>query len=354
MVLPLMSDVIDTAAGPPYDAILVLSFGGPEQAEDIVPFLENVTAGRGIPRERLEQVGEHYHLFGGRSPINDQNRALISAVEARLADRGIDLPVYFGNRNWHPMLTDTVRQMADDGITSAIAFVTSATSSYSGCRQYRENIAAAIAAVGERAPTIDKIRQYYDHPGFIEPMVDATRTALDEVPAGSRLVFTAHSIPESMADGSDYVDQLSEASRLIANDLGHGEWDLVWQSRSGPPHIPWLEPDINDHLEALSDAGVPGVVMVPVGFISDHMEVMYDLDTEATATAKRLGLPIARAATASTDARFVEMVIDLVEERRSGTPAKSLGQFEVRPDVCRPGCCPAPTRPAGRPSPAPS
>ncbi len=345
-----MSDVIDTVAGPPYDAILVLSFGGPEKPEDIVPFLENVTAGRGIPRERLEQVGAHYHLFGGRSPINDQNRAIIEVLETRLVDRGIDLPVYFGNRNWHPMLADTVQQMADDGITSAIAFVTSATSSYSGCRQYRENIAAAIAAV-DGAPTIDKIRQYYDHPGFIEPMIDATRRALEEVPEGARLVFTAHSIPESMAETSDYVAQLREASRLIAEALDHDDWDLVWQSRSGPPHIPWLEPDINDHLDLLAETGTTGVVMVPVGFISDHMEVMYDLDTEATATAERLGLPIARAATASTDVRFIDMIVDLIEERRTGGPTAALGSLEVRPDVCRPGCCPPPRRPAGRPSP---
>jgi ferrochelatase len=332
-----------------YDAILLVSFGGPEAPDEIVPFLENVTRGRGIPRERLEQVGQHYHLFGGRSPINDQCRELIAALEPALTESGIDLPVYWGNRNWRPMLQDTVQQMADDGIKHAIAFVTSATSSYSGCRQYRENILAAREAV-DGAPMIDKIRQYYDHPGFIEPMIDNVRSALASVPEGSRMVFTAHSIPMSMSSTSDYEAQLAEASRLIAEAVGHGEWDLVWQSRSGPPQVPWLEPDVNDHLESLvDDAGVPGVVIVPVGFISDHMEVMYDLDTEAKATAERLALPFARAATVGTDPRFVAAIVELIEERRSGAPKRALGTLEIRPDVCRENCCPAPQRPAGRP-----
>jgi len=332
-----------------YDAILLISFGGPEAPDEIVPFLENVTRGRGIPRERLEQVGQHYHLFGGRSPINDQCRELIAALEPALTESGIDLPVYWGNRNWTPMLQDTVQQMADDGIKHAIAFVTSATSSYSGCRQYRENILAAREAV-DGAPMIDKIRQYYDHPGFIEPMIDNVRSALASVPEGSRMVFTAHSIPMSMSSTSDYEAQLAEASRLIAEAVGHGEWDLVWQSRSGPPQVPWLEPDVNDHLESLvDDAGVPGVVIVPVGFISDHMEVMYDLDTEAKATAERLALPFARAATVGTDPRFVAAIVELIEERRSGAPKRALGTLEIRPDVCRENCCPAPQRPAGRP-----
>ena len=332
-----------------YDAILLVSFGGPEAPEDIVPFLENVTAGRGIPRERLEQVGAHYHLFGGRSPINDQCRDLIAALKPALKEAGIDLPVYWGNRNWTPMLTDTVQQMADDGIRHALAFVTSATSSYSGCRQYRENIIAAREAV-DGSPAIDKIRQYYDHPGFIEPMIDNVRTALASVPAGSRLIFTAHSIPSSMASTSDYEAQLREASRLIAAGVDHDDWDLVWQSRSGPPQVPWLEPDVNDHLEALVDgSGIPGAVIVPVGFISDHMEVMYDLDTEAKATAERLGLPFARAATVGTDQRFVAAIVELIEERRSGAPQRALGELEIRPDFCRENCCPAPQRPARRP-----
>ena len=331
-----------------YDAILLVSFGGPEAPDEVVPFLENVTRGRGIPRERLEQVGEHYFLFGGKSPINDQCRALIDALRPALTEAGINLPVYWGNRNWHPMLTDTVRQMADDGVTKALAFVTSATSSYSGCRQYRENIIAACEAV-DGAPEIHKIRQFYDHPGFIEPMIDNVAQCLDDL-ADARLVFTAHSIPISMADTSDYVAQLTEASRLVALGVGHDDFDLVWQSRSGPPHIPWLEPDINDHLESLNESGVGSVVVVPIGFISDHMEVMFDLDTEATATAERLGMAMRRASTVGTDPRFVAGIVELIEERRSDGPVRALGTLEVRPDFCRVDCCPAPQRPASRPT----
>ena len=238
-----------------YDAILIVSFGGPEAPEEVVPFLENVTRGRNIPRERLEQVGEHYFLFGGKSPINDQCRELVSALRSALTEADIDLPVYWGNRNWRPMLTDTVQQMADDGVEHAIAFVTSATSSYSACRQYREDIARAQEAVGESAPRIDKIRQFYDHPGFIEPMIDNVAQSLAQAP-DARLVFTAHSIPMSMASTSDYEAQLREASRLVSEGVGHDDYDLVWQSRSGPPQVPWLEPDINDHLESLNGDGV--------------------------------------------------------------------------------------------------
>lgn len=337
-----------------YDAILIVSFGGPEAPDEVVPFLENVTKGRGIPRERLEEVGAHYHLFGGKSPINDQCRALISALEVELLDHGIDLPVYWGNRNWAPMLEDTVQQMADDGITQAIAFVTSATSSYSACRQYREDIERARSVVGESAPVIHKIRQYYDHPGFIDPMVDNVSAALDslgEDGIDARLVFTAHSIPTSMASTSDYEAQLAESSRLVAERAGRTEkqkqnFDLVWQSRSGPPQVPWLEPDINDHLESLSEAGTAAVVVIPIGFISDHMEVMFDLDTEALATAGRLNLPYARASTVGVDPRFITAIVELIEERRVGGPIKALGSLEVRPDFCAPGCCPAPVRPA--------
>ena len=331
-----------------YDAILLVSFGGPEAPEDVVPFLENVTRGRGIPRERLEQVGEHYFLFGGKSPINDQCRALIDALTPALVEAGIDLPIYWGNRNWHPMLNDTVQQMADDGVKKALAFVTSATSSYSGCRQYRENIIAACEAV-DGAPEIHKIRQFYDHPGFIEPMIDNVAQCLDDL-ADARLVFTAHSIPMSMADTSDYVAQLTEASRLVALGVGHDDFDLVWQSRSGPPHIPWLEPDINDHLEALAHNGTKSAIVIPIGFISDHMEVMFDLDTEATATAERLGMAMRRASTVGTDPRFIEGIVELIEERRSGGPVRALGTLEVRPDFCRVDCCPAPQRPASRPT----
>ena len=337
----------------PYDAILIVSFGGPEAPDEVVPFLENVTRGRNIPRERLEQVGEHYFLFGGKSPINDQCRAIIAELEPALADAGIDLPVYWGNRNWAPMLTDTVQQMADDGITNAIAFVTSATSSYSACRQYRENIEAARDAVGDSAPVIHKIRQYYDHPGFIEPMIDNVRSALDSVSDDARLVFTAHSIPISMSSTSDYVAQLNEASRLVAAGVGRDDFDLVWQSRSGPPQVPWLEPDINDHLEALHGQGTTSVVVIPIGFISDHMEVMFDLDTEAIATAERLGMGFARASTVGTDPRFIAAIVELIEERRSNGPVRALGGLAVRPDFCAADCCPAPQRP-GRPQPAAS
>ena len=327
-----------------YDAILIVSFGGPEAPEEVVPFLENVTRGRNIPRERLEQVGEHYFLFGGKSPINDQCRELVSALRSALTEADIDLPVYWGNRNWRPMLTDTVQQMADDGVEHAIAFVTSATSSYSACRQYREDIARAQEAVGESAPRIDKIRQFYDHPGFIEPMIDNVAQSLAQAP-DARLVFTAHSIPMSMASTSDYEAQLREASRLVSEGVGHDDYDLVWQSRSGPPQVPWLEPDINDHLESLNGDGVDSVVVIPIGFISDHMEVMFDLDTEAMATAERLGMTLVRASTVGTDHRFIEAIIELVEERRSNGPVRALGTLDVRPDVCAPGCCPAPSRP---------
>lgn len=337
-----------------YDAILIVSFGGPEAPDEVVPFLENVTRGRGIPKERLEEVGAHYHLFGGKSPINDQCRALISALEDTLPGHGIDLPVYWGNRNWTPMLTDTMQQMADDGITQAIAFVTSATSSYSSCRQYREDIERARAEVGDAAPIVHKVRQYYDHPGFIEPMVDNATVALDslgEVADRARFVFTAHSIPISMSSTSDYEAQLREASRLIAERSGRSEaqrseFDLVWQSRSGPPQVPWLEPDINDHLEALSASGTEAVVVIPVGFVSDHMEVMFDLDTEALATANRLELPYARAGTVGTDPRFIAAIVELIEERRNDGPVRALGNLDVRPDFCVPGCCPAPQRPS--------
>lgn len=327
-----------------YDAILIVSFGGPEAPEEVVPFLENVTRGRNIPRERLEQVGEHYFLFGGKSPINDQCRELVSALRSALTEADTDLPVYWGNRNWRPMLTDTVQQMADDGVEHAIAFVTSATSSYSACRQYREDIARAQEAVGESAPRIDKIRQFYDHPGFIEPMIDNVAQSLAQAP-DARLVFTAHSIPMSMASTSDYEAQLREASRLVSEGVGHDDYDLVWQSRSGPPQVPWLEPDINDHLESLNGDGVDSVVVIPIGFISDHMEVMFDLDTEAMATAERLGMTLVRASTVGTDHRFIEAIIELVEERRSNGPVRALGTLDVRPDVCAPGCCPAPSRP---------
>ncbi|GAA1155378.1 ferrochelatase [Nocardioides aquiterrae] len=344
----------------PYDAVLLVSFGGPERPEDVVPFLENVTRGRGIPRERLEEVGEHYFLFGGRSPINDQNRAFLTALREDLAGAGVDLPVYWGNRNWDPYLTDTVRQMAADGVTRAACFVTSAYSSYSSCRQYRENLFDAVASV-ENAPQLDKLRLYFNHPGFVEPVVDAALTALADLPEdvreGAHLAFVTHSIPESMAEGSGpdgdaYVEQhLSVAAEVverIRQETGRRHpHALVYCSRSGAPHVPWLEPDINDHLERLQADGAAGVVMVPIGFVSDHMEVVYDLDTEALATAEKLGLPATRAATAGVDPRFVAAVRDLLLERAAVERGEevvraTVGGLPACWDRCAPGCCPNP------------
>ncbi len=344
----------------PYDALLLVSFGGPEAPADVVPFLENVTRGRGIPRERLEEVGQHYHLFGGRSPINDQNREFLAALREDLAGAGIDLPVYWGNRNWDPYLTETVQQMAADGITRAACFLTSAYSSYSGCRQYRENLADAVADVPD-APRLDRLRQYFNHPGFIEPVVDATLTALSELPERVRdhahLTFVTHSIPEAMNDasgrsGKAYEHQhrsaMAEVVDRIRQETGrrnpHG---LVYCSRSGPPQVPWLEPDVNDHLEKLAADGVPGVVMIPIGFVSDHMEVIYDLDTEAMETAGKLDLPAVRAATPGVDPRFVSMVRDLLVERaateRGESPRRTaVGSLQAWWDLCGVGCCPNP------------
>ncbi|GAA1761134.1 ferrochelatase [Luedemannella helvata] len=334
-----------------YDAFLLLSFGGPEGPEDVLPFLENVTRGRGIPPERLAEVAGHYRRFGGVSPINQQCRDLIAAVRPALADAGVDLPIYWGNRNWHPMLADTVARMRDDGVRHALAFVTSAFGSYSACRQYLDDIAAARRAVGPGAPVISKIRHFHDHPGYVRPHADALRDALAKVTAAAdgpvRIAFTAHSIPTAMAatagpTGRRYEAQLRETASLVAGDL---PWDLVWQSRSGSPHTPWLEPDINDHLVALADAGAAGVVVSPIGFVSDHLEVIWDLDTEAAATAAKLGLAYARAATPGTDPRFVTMIVDLVRERlEPGSPRAALGSVPTW-DECPLGCCPAPRRP---------
>ncbi|HEY8472021.1 MAG TPA: ferrochelatase [Natronosporangium sp.] len=332
-----------------YDAFLLLSFGGPERPADVLPFLQNVTRGRRVPPERLAEVAEHYQHFGGVSPINEQCRALLAALQTEFAEHGLSLPQYWGNRNWHPMLADTLATMRDDGIKQALAFVTSPYGSYSSCRQYLEDIAAARAAVGPRAPVVHKLRHYHDHPGFVEPFADATRQALASLePAPrerTRLVFTAHSIPEQMArdagpEGGRYQAQLAETAALVAKlaapDL---PYDLVWQSRSGPEHVPWLEPDINAHLESLAAAGVEAVVVSPIGFISDHLEVVWDLDTEAADTAKRVGLAYARAATPGVDPRFVTMVRELVQERLTGTTdRRRLGTLPVW-DACPGHCC---------------
>jgi ferrochelatase len=299
-----------------YDALLIVSFGGPEKRDDVIPFLENVLRGRNVPRERMLAVAEHYYHFDGRSPINDQNRALIEALRSV-----IKLPIYWGNRNWHPLLADTVRQMQEDGIKHAVAFVTSAFGSYSGCRQYIEDIERARGQL-----RIDKIRPFSAHPKFLEAMTDRVRAALAELPQG-RLVFTAHSVPRSMADSSPYVGELERAAAAVASAVGRDSWKLVYQSRSGPPGQPWLEPDIGDYLrEIRSD-----VVIVPIGFLSDHMEVLYDLDTEARAVCEELGVKMVRAGTAGTHPAMIEMIAEFVHQEH--TP-------------CAEGCCPAPQRPA--------
>lgn len=374
-----MSDQLRAAASPPadglaapYDALLLLSFGGPEGPDDVVPFLENVTRGRGIPRERLKEVGQHYFGFGGVSPINGQNRELLDALRKDFAEHGLDLPVYWGNRNWAPYLDDVLREMAADGRRRIAVLATSAYASYSGCRQYRENLADALAALAAdgvaELPQVDKLRHYFNHPGFVQPMIDGVLAALESLPqevrSGAHLAFTTHSIPTAAADtsgpveehtadgeGGAYVKQHLDVAQVIA-DAVRAEtgtelpWELVYQSRSGAPHVPWLEPDICDHLEALHGAGAPAVVMVPIGFVSDHMEVLYDLDTEATAKAAELGLPIARSATVGADPRFAAAVRELVLERAAterGEPVErcALGLLGPSHDLCAVGCCPA-------------
>lgn len=342
--------------GVSFDALLLLSFGGPEGPEDVLPFLHNVTRGRGIPDGRLAAVAEHYVHFGGISPINEQNRALLAALRTELAGAGLDLPVYWGNRNWKPYVADAVRQMRYEGIQRALVFATSATASYSSCRQYREDLAQARRVAGDGAPELVKLRHFFDHPGFVAANVDGVRAALESLPAdrrdGARLVFTAHSIPVSMNDSSGphadglYAAQQRETARLVAEAIrGEGaEFDLVWQSRSGPPQVPWLEPDVNDHLRALAASGVTAVVVAPTGFVSDHMEVRWDLDHEARETAAELGLAYARAATANTHPAFVAGIRELVEERVRGVPPRSLGRLGLCGIDCPAGCCPVPQR----------
>ncbi|MFD5816898.1 ferrochelatase [Streptomyces sp. NPDC127038] len=362
-----MPEVLDAT---PYDALLLLSFGGPEGPDDVVPFLENVTRGRGIPKERLKEVGQHYFLFDGISPINGQNRALLDALRKDFAGHGLDLPVYWGNRNWAPYLTDTLREMATDGRRRILVLATSAYASYSGCRQYREDLAGALAALegeGLEPPRVDKLRHYFNHPGFVEPMTEGVLASLADLPedvrAGAHLVFTTHSIPvtaadtsgpaEGHGDGGAYVRQHLDVARLIAEAVREKTgtdhpWKLVYQSRSGAPHIPWLEPDICDHLEELHGAGATAAVMAPIGFVSDHMEVLYDLDTEARAKVRDLGLPVRRSATVGSDPRFAAAVRDLVLERAAAESGRevarcALGALGPSHDLCPVGCCPART-----------
>jgi protoporphyrin/coproporphyrin ferrochelatase len=339
-----------------YDALLLVSFGGPDGPDDVLPFLENILRGRNVPRERMLQVAEHYSHFGGRSPINEQNRQLIAAVERDLAENGPRLPVYWGNRNWHPLLPDTLRQMAADGVERALAFVTSPFSSYSSCRQYREDISRAQQQFGPSAPQVDKLRTFFNHPGFIEPMVERTSAALQQIPPArcesTPLIFTAHSIPIAMAQNSRYEEQLRESCRLVVERLGDSlslrertgvrvNWHLVYQSRSGSPQQPWLGPDVGEFIEHQhARSPLKDVVVVPIGFVSDHMEVLYDLDTEVRQLCRRLDINMVRAATVGTHPRFVQMIRELVVERISEAPEPlALGGLGPSHNICPDDCC---------------
>jgi len=355
-------DPTPATAGPPvaelpYDAILVLGFGGPEGPDDVMPFLENVTRGRNVPRARLLEVAEHYYHYGGVSPINQQCRDLITALKPELERRRLDLPIYWGNRNWHPMLEATMAEMNSAGVKRALALVLSAYSSYSGCRQYREDIQRARRSVGEdRAPRVDKVRVWYNHPDWIAVNAERVREGLNQLPealrAAARIAFTAHSIPTSMATNCHYERQLQETCRLVTEALGIPEdrWSLVYQSRSGRPSDPWLEPDILDHLRMLRDEGVGAVVVQPIGFLSDHMEVLFDLDEEAREVSEELGLRMVRAGTAGTHPTFISMLGELITERvEAHSDRRATGRFGPNHDVCPPHCCPPPNRPQPRP-----
>jgi ferrochelatase len=333
-----------------HDAILIVSFGGPESTEEVIPFLENVLRGRNVPPERMLAVAEHYYHFGGRSPINQQIRELIAALEKDLAQHGPNLPVYWGNRNWHPRLAETLQKMKQDGVRRALAFVTSAYSSYSGCRQYREDIARAQNEVGAGAPEIDKLRAFFNHPKFIEATEDRVGDALREVPANAwqnvQIVYLAHSIPLAMAETSDYVRQLEEVRKIVSARLGIANDALVYQSRSGAPGQPWLEPDILDYLRQVKARNsASAVVLAPIGFISDHMEVLYDLDVEARQLCNSLALPMVRSKTVGVHPKFIGMIRELIVERMTpGVERRALGSLGPRRDVCEEGCCPAPQR----------
>jgi protoporphyrin/coproporphyrin ferrochelatase len=339
-----------------HDAILIVNFGGPEGPDDVLPFLENVTRGRGVPRERLLEVAEHYRHFGGVSPINQQVRDLIAVLRPALDAAGVDLPIFWGNRNWHPLLPDALREMTAAGVQRALGLVLAGYSSYSSCRQYREDVERAREAVGGAAPAVDKVRVFYNHPEFVAANADHVRQALAQLPAENRdaahLLFTAHSIPRSMADACDYERQLTEASRLVAEacSVPAERWHLVYQSRSGRPQDPWLEPDVCDHLETLAERGVHDVVVLPIGFLSDHIEVLFDLDEEAAARAAELGTRMIRAKSVGTHPRFVAMLVELIRERLEGhaVERRAVGRFGPNHDVCPLDCCPAPVR---RPTP---
>jgi ferrochelatase len=327
-----------------YDSVLLVSFGGPEQRADVMPFLENVVRGKNVPPDRLKEVAAHYNHFEGMSPLNEQNRALIAALEEELQTSGIDLPVYWGNRNWNPFILEALHQMRDDGKKRALAFFTSAYSSYSGCRQYLENIEKAREELAEGAPAVDKLRAFYNHPGFIEANVDRLLAALETLPKErrecARVAFSGHSIPIAMAETCDYAEQIEETARLVAEAARHERWQVVYQSRSGPPHVPWLGPDILEHLDALSQINVQDVVVVPIAFLSDNMEVIWDLDHEARDYANELGITLTRAPTVGTHPAFVSMIRELIEERLGKvTTRQALGKRGPSHDVCPPDCC---------------
>ena len=328
----------------PYDAVLVVAFGGPEGPDDVLPFLENVLRGKNVPRQRMLEVAEHYQQFGGISPLNEQTRALVAALRAELDAHGPPMRVYWGNRNWHPLLAETLADMARDGIQRALGFITSAYSSYSSCRQYLEDIERARQSIGSAAPTVDKLRAYYNHPGFIGPMTERVHEAMERIPlerrAAARVIYTAHSIPRTMADHCDYAVQIAEAARIVSEALALRDFQVAYQSRSGPPRQPWLEPDICDALRALPATGSSrDVVIVPIGFLSDHVEILYDLDTEARTVCDELGLNMVRAATLGGHPDFVRMIRELIEERTSGVPQRALGKFGPSHDVCAEDCC---------------
>ncbi len=336
---PFMPDAL-----PPFDSILFVSFGGPEGMDDVVPFLENVLRGKNVPHERMLAVAEHYRRFDGVSPINQQNRTLIAALRAELDGLGLELPIYWGNRNWQPLLPDALRQMRDDGRQRGIAFFTSMFSCYSGCRQYRENILDAQQQVGAGTPHIEKVRMGFNHPLFIEAQADLVKSGLQSLEplrrATAKILFTAHSIPMSMAVNSRYAQQLFEACRLVAQAIGHSDWELVYQSRSGPPQQPWLEPDVCDRIEALPGEGTRDVVVVPIGFISDHMEVLFDLDTEAKELCERLKLGFVRVPSVGIHPRFVTMIAQLLQERIEQLDTRpALGPLGPSHDVCPVDCC---------------
>jgi ferrochelatase len=341
-----------------YDSILIVGFGGPERPEDVMPFLENVTRGRNIPRERLLEVAEHYHHFGGVSPLNAQVRELIAAVREALDRAEVSLPIYWGNRNWHPMLADTLAAMTAGGCRRSLAIVLAAYSSYSSCRQYREDIERARASAGDNAPRVDKVRVFYNHPDFIAANADRVREALGAIAAVDgesmpHLAFTAHSIPVSMARNCDYERQLTETCLRVAEAVGvqPGRWQLVYQSRSGRPQDPWLEPDILDHLRDLMDRGVRNVIIHPIGFLSDHIEVLYDLDEEARRLSNGLGLKMVRSRTVGVHPRFIAMLCELIHERIGAIPEsnrRAIGRYGPGHDVCPELCCPPPARPPSR------